>query len=142
MFFLKCLFNPCSPSPGGFLLELQHLCSALLCSQFRLKCKRRMSPGEIYRYRCMCVELHAVSFTVPEMSWGRGRCWRYFGRRAVGYGCADAVTLSISQSHLFLAPEGLHKRTHAHAHACPARLSNQPFRGGQGEHEREQTGTC
>lgn len=33
-------------------------------------------------------------------------------RRAVGYGCADAVTLSTSQSPLFLATDGLH------AHAC------------------------
>lgn len=48
--------------------------------------------------------------------------------RAVGEGCADAVTLPISQSPLFLATEGLHERAHTHTRA--QRVCHQPYRGG------------
>lgn len=54
-------------------------------------------------------------------SWGRGR-----ETGAVGEGCADAVTLPISQSPLLLATEDLHERTRRHMRA--RRACHQPFR--------------
>lgn len=55
----------------------------------------------------MCVRCFMRSVSPCLRRAGGGDGAGDFRRRAVGYGCADAVTLSTSQSPLFLATDGL-----------------------------------